>query len=416
MSEEAESVSETMGPKASERPATARQLGIMQGFPPPPESRPTLENWDQPPFNRWSFQHVRSLIPTVEVYRGKGPPRPLDRGLQDLGPVRFIGHDGVEKNVTQFLSETYTDGFLVSQHGCVVTEMYFNDMDVSTPHLSQSVAKSIVGTLAGILVGRGILDPQAPLVEYVPELAVCGYADAHVFHVLNMRSGVHFGEDYGVPGSDIARIDIASGWRPQPDAHAPLTIRDVILTLHKAREHGEFFEYRSIETDVLAWAMERAAGASLAELVSRELWSRLGVEHDAYFTVDTAGTALADGGFNATLRDYARFGQLMVHDGRVGDEQVVPPQWVAACRTGDTAAFGSPYSDISPGGAYSNQWWVNDIMHGDFMARGVFGQLIYIDPEHELVVVKLSTWPDYLNPAFLIDTLRAISAIRAYLA
>lgn len=408
-------MNKTIPPEAVKRPATARELGIMQGFPPPPQSRPTLENWDLPPFNRWSFQHVRRLIPTVEVYRGSGPVRPWDRALQNLGPVRFTGHDGVEKDVTQLLSDTYTDGFLVAQHGCIVTEAYFNDMHEVSVHLAQSVSKSVVGVLAGVLVGRGVLDPQAPLVEYVPELSVCGYADARVFHVLNMRSGVQFSEDYEAPDSDIARIDIASGWRPQLDGGPPLTVRDVILTLPKVREHGEFFEYRSIETDVLAWAMERAAGAPLAELLSRELWSRLGVEQDAYFTVDTAGTALAEGGFNATLRDYARFGQLMAHDGRVGNAQVVSSEWVAASRAGDTAAFGSPYSDISPGGAYSNQWWVNDVMHGDFMARGVFGQLVYVDPEHELVVVKLSTWPDFLNPGYLIDTLRAIGAIRAYL-
>ncbi len=403
----------TMPPQ---RPRTARELGIMRGFPPPPEKRPTMENWDLAPFNRWSFQNIRALFPTTDVKRGGEKVRSFAADHQDLGKLTFKATDGSHRTIADWLSESYTDGFLVAHRGKLVTESYFNDMTPQTPHLSQSVAKSVVGALAGVLHGEGLLPLDLPLAELVPELARCGYAHATLSQVLDMQSGVRFIEDYGVPYSDMTRIDIASGWRPLRPGEPAATIRDVILSLPQERPHGQAFSYRSIETDVLAWVIERAAGQSLADLLSDRIWSRLGAEHDAFFTVDAAGTALADGGFNATLRDYARFGQMMLDGGRVGGAQVVPASWIAASRDGETHKFGAPYTDVAPNGAYSRQWWVHDVDRGNFMARGVFGQLIHIDPESGVLVVKLSTWPDYLIESFTRDALAAVTTIREALS
>ncbi len=397
------------------RPKTARQLGIMQGFPPPPEKRPTLRNWDLPPFNRWSFQNVRSLFPTVNVARGTGPVRALPSAPRDLSGLRFRAGDG-PTTLSRFLEDSYTDGFLVMHRGKLVEERYFNDMTPDTPHLSQSVAKSVVGVALGRMHGRGEVDLSAPLADIVPELSRCGYADATLNQALDMQTGVRFTEDYGQPDSDMTRIDVAAGWRPAPRGGARPTIRDVILTLPKIRPHGEVFEYRSIETDVIAWAMERIAGLPLAQIVSREVWSLIGAEHDASFTVDGAATALADGGFNATLRDYARFGLMMLEDGRVEGRQVLPAAWVASCRTGETDKYTPSNPDVSPNGAYSRQWWVRDVDRGDFAAKGVFGQMIYVDPSSDLLVVKFSTWPDYLMPGLDADTYAAVDAIREALS
>lgn len=397
------------------RPRTARELGIMRGFPPPPEKRPTLENWDLPPFNRWSFQNVRSLLPTVDVPRGSGPVTALPQNLQDLNGLTFAAHDGAPRTIAQSLTETYTDGFLVLHRGKVVTEQYFNDMTPQSLHLAQSVSKSVVGALAGALHGEGKLDLDAPLADRVPELAHCGYGDATLNQVLDMQSGVHFNEEYNDPASDMTRIDIAAGWRPPRHGEMRTTIRDVILSLQKVRPHGEVFEYRSVETDVLAWVLERETGMSLARLVSDRIWSKIGAERDAYFTVDEAGTALADGGFNATLRDFARFGLMMCRAGKVGGQDVVPKFWTESCRTGEAAKFHAPYTDASPNGAYRRQWWVHDVDRGDYMARGVFGQFVYVDPEADMVAVKLSTWPDFLIPAFTRDTLSEIHTIRTAL-
>jgi CubicO group peptidase (beta-lactamase class C family) len=394
------------------RPRTARELGIMQGYPPPPEKRPTLDNRDQPPFNRWSFQNVRSLIPTAEVSCGDTPAQLLQKDVSDFSDVSVICHDGRKETVGRILEATYSDGFLIVHRGKILFEKYDNGMGPQTLHLSQSVAKSLVGLLAGILHDRGLLDLQEPLGEIVPELKRCGYADASLHHVLDMQSGVRFSEDYGAPDSDMTRIDVASGWRPRPAGEPPHTIRDVILTLPQEREHGGSFAYRSIETDVIAWVLERITDRTLAELVSEEIWQEIGAERDACFTVDSAGTALADGGFNATLRDYARIGRLVLNEGRIGDRQILPSDWIQDMRRGESEKFGEPYNEIAPRGAYSRQWWIRDNNRGDIMARGVFGQLIYLDFESDFLAVKLSSWPDYVLPAFLKDTLAAIDAIR----
>ncbi len=396
-------------------PRSARDLGIMQGFPPPPEKRPTLENWDLAPFNRWSFQNVRSLIATVDVRRGEGLPAPLEADHQPIQGLTFRDSTGATVSVRDWLGRSYTDGFVVMHRGKVVAEHYDNGMARHTPHLSQSLSKSVTGALVGVLAGEGLVALDAPLADMVPELAACGYADATLAQVLDMRSGVRFDETYGAALSDMTRIDIASGWRPPSGHHPPPTIRDVILTLPKEREHGGPFNYRSVEADVLAWVMERAAGQPLAELLSTRIWQKIGAERDAYFTVDAAGTALADGGFNATLRDYARFGLMMLDQGRAGGAQVVPADWVARSRRGDPALFGAPYTAVSPRGAYSAQWWVHDVARGDFMARGIFGQMIYIDPDSDFLMVKLSSWPQYLIDAATSDAVAAAIMLRQVL-
>ncbi|RLA14414.1 MAG: 6-aminohexanoate hydrolase [Gammaproteobacteria bacterium] len=384
----------------------------MRGFPPPPEKRPGPSNWDLAPFNRWSFLNMRSLFPTADVKADCGNIQSLSVAEQDLHSIQFTDLKGDKTTVSEFIDNTYTDGFMVLHGNRVITENYYNAMLANTPHLSQSVAKSIVGSLVGVLCDQGILDIEAPLIEYVPELANCGYKDANLGHALTMTSGVQFVEDYNAPHSDMTRIDIACGWRPPPEGDEPPTIRDVILSLPKIRGHGEIFNYRSVETDVVAWVIERATAKSLSELVSELIWQKIGAEHDAFFTVDKAATVVASGGFNATLRDYARFGLMMQNDGLVGDTRVVSKHWVERCASGNNSLYGKPYTDTCPDGAYSNFWWVDNIAKGDFMARGVFGQMIYINREAELTIVKLSTWPDYMKPDFTRNSLLAFDAIR----
>jgi CubicO group peptidase (beta-lactamase class C family) len=384
----------------------------MRGFPPPPEKRPGPSNWDLPPFNRWSFLNMRSLFPTADVKSHCGGVKPLPVASQDLLSIQFADHEGTDTTVSEFIDNTYTDGFMVVHRDSVITENYYNEMLPDTPHLSQSVAKSIVGCLAGILCDQGILDVEAPLVEYVPELSASGYKDAKLSHALSMTSGVQFVEDYNAPYSDMTRIDIACGWRPVPEGGEQPTIRDVILSLPRIRPHGAIFNYRSVETEVVAWAIERATGQSLSELVSKLIWQKIGAEHDAFFTVDKAATAVASGGFNATLRDYARFGLMMQNNGMAGDTRVVSKSWVDSCASGDNSLYRAPYTDTCPQGAYNNFWWIDNVEKGDFMARGVFGQMIYINRMAQMTIIKLSTWPDYKKPDFTKNSLLAFRAIR----
>jgi len=374
-------------------------------------------DWDRAPWNRWTFQHVREMVPTTQVWRGLGPASPLPENLQDIDAIGFEV-DGRSDTIGGFLQSSYADGMLVLHRGKIVAERYLNGMTPRTPHLSQSVAKSVVGTVAGILIGRGLVDPAAPVTHYLPELEATAYRGALVQHVLDMTSGVVFDETYTALDSHMAQMDVACGWKERTDPNWPGHVWELILSL-KASEcaHGASFRYRSIETDVLSFVLQRAAATPLAELVSRELWAPMGAQEDAYFTVDPAGYALGDGGFNATLRDYARFALLHLGGGVIDGRRIVPAAWIGETRTGARPdLFGGVYHEVLPEGAYHNQFWVEDSKRHAYMARGVFGQLIYIDPEAEFAAVILSSWPEFINVRRTRTALAAVRAIREALS
>lgn len=374
-----------------------------------------MADWDRGPWNRWSFQHIGEILPTQRIWRGPGPASPLVDDSQDILALPFA-HDGKEEKLGDHFAAVETDGLLVLHRGKVIVERYYNGMQRQTLHLSQSVGKSVAGAVAGVLVGKGVLDPEAPLVEYLPELKSTAYADARLRHVLDMTSGVVFNEDYTALDSHMAQMDVACGWKSYGEPHWPKTMWDLILSLkEQERPHGAEFHYRSIETDVLAFAMQAATGQSIADLISEHIWQPMGAEEDASLTLDSAGYGLACGGFNASLRDYARFANLYASNGRANGRQVVPSEWIADTRNGDASRFSQEYRHVLPEGAYRNQFWVERAGGPVLLARGVFGQMLFIDTETEFVGTVLSSWPDFVNPELTRKTLSAMRAIRAVL-
>jgi CubicO group peptidase (beta-lactamase class C family) len=267
-------------------------------------------------------------------------------------------------------------------------------------------------------VGKGLLDVHAPVTHYIPELNDTAYRGALLQHVLDMASGVTFDETYTDPYSDIGQLDVSSGWKPVPPGSDPgfrwpRHVFEQVLGLEKLESrHGARFSYRSIETEVLGFCMERVTGKRLPQIISEALWAPMGAEQSACFTVDAVGSALADGGFNACLRDYARLGLLYLE----GGGGVVPATWVEATRSGNHAMFGEPYTQSLPEGAYRNQWWIEDPQSRALYARGVFGQMIYVNWDYNMVAVKLSSWPDFLNTQFSIATQKALHDIGRHLA
>ncbi|TIW51200.1 MAG: serine hydrolase, partial [Mesorhizobium sp.] len=167
---------------------------IMQGS--PPRLVPPKLDWDRPPWNRWAFQHIREFLPTVEVWRGHGHRHRFERAEVDLDALPVEDSTGAPTTLAGLLDETYTDGFLVLKDGRIAYERYFNGMDERTLHLSQSMAKSVTGSVFGILVGRGLIDPAKPVTSYLPELGATAWTGASVQHVLDMTTGVRFSEEY----------------------------------------------------------------------------------------------------------------------------------------------------------------------------------------------------------------------------
>jgi CubicO group peptidase (beta-lactamase class C family) len=386
----------------------------MEGTP-PTLVVPKLD-WDRPPWNRWAFQHVREIVPTQEVWRGSGHAKKLPRDERDLDRLAVTSCAGEKTTLAGLLDETYTDGLLVLKDGTIRYERYFNGMTERSLHLSQSMAKSVTSAVCGILVGRGLIDPEKQVTDYLPELAATAYQGATLQQVLDMRSGVKFSEEYTDRYSEVGQMDVACGWKPIPPGSDPAFkwpehIWELILSLKTLeRPHGAAFHYRSIETDVMAFCLERVTGKRLPQLVSEEIWQKLGVEESANFTVDPAGYALACGGFNASLRDYGRFGQMILENGA----GIVPAVWIEAARNG--GRHGPQYWEILKQGSYKNQFWLEDPQSRTLMCLGVFGQMIWMSFEHNMVVVKLSTWPDFTDTSKERATVGAMHRIAEALA
>jgi CubicO group peptidase (beta-lactamase class C family) len=369
--------------------------GLMQGLPPSSDRVVGVHNWSTYPHLRWGFLHTREIVPTARIERGTGPVVALEPGLRDVAGITFPWA-GERMTVAEMLERTYADGFLVLHGGRVAMEHYGPGMTPATTHLLQSVSKSIAGTVAGVLVGRGLLDPDAPVTAYVDELAGTSFEGATVRHVLDMRTGTAYDETYDDPASDVYLTEVLAGWRPPADEDGGVAhVYDQITRLGNARPHGQVFDYRSILTELLAWVLERASGVRYPELVSETLWSRIGAEQDADITI-RHGVTLPDGGVCVTLRDLARFGLMHLREGRVGDAQVVPREWVLDTRHGDDESI-QAYAraedvEVHAGEMYRNQFWVLE-RDTVYAGLGIHGQMAWINVPADVVCVKLSTWP-----------------------
>ena len=380
---------------AAERPKTAAEMGIMQGS--PPKRLIDMSKWDKGPYNLWAFQHISEIIPTANISRGSGRATVLERAPRDLSGLVFKSPDGKQMTVAKMLEVTYTDGFIVLHNGKVVFEKYFNGMTPGTRHLLMSVSKSLTGTLAGILVTDGRLNPNAKVIDYIPELkASPGFATATVRQVLDMTTALKWSEDYANPKAEVVSHEIATAWRGPGSAIARNGLFAFAGKTEKVnRAHGKQFHYASINTDVLGWLIERASGQRYVKLMQDSIWSKLGAEHDAQISVDYKGAAVANGGFVITLRDLARFAQMVLDDGYYNGQQIVPSGWFDDIRFNGKNSAWKPtsYAKVWPNGFYRNQWYVTKDDQGSYFAVGVNGQHIWINPKSRVVIIKFSSLP-----------------------
>jgi CubicO group peptidase (beta-lactamase class C family) len=388
----------------------------MTGVPPfPAAGLVSLENWQDPPFNRWGFQHVRELIPTANISRGLGKVWELRRAERDLDDLEVrVGRR--TSRLPEFLDETYTDGFLVLHRGRVVTERYLNGMRPDTRHLLMSVSKSVTSAACGSLVGAGVLSPDDLVTTHIPELVGTAWDGCTVRHLLDMRAGTRFNEDYEDLTAEVRVYEQIYLWRPRVDPTLPEDMTGYFPLLVNKGPHGGPFDYRSVLTDMLAWVMERASGVRLAELISRHLWQPMGAAFDAEITVDAHGNAMADGGICATLTDLARFGQLLLSGGRRGRTEVIPRSWIRDTLTPDAdtrAAFeASEDAHGLPATAYyRNQFWVIDPRAPIFQCSGINGQTVFVHGPSKVVIAKFSTWPEAWTAPYAATTRIGLTSI-----
>ncbi|MCG6557597.1 beta-lactamase family protein [Ruegeria sp. 1NDH52C] len=385
-------------------------MTLMQGFPPAEGDRATLANWRTRPYSAWAFHHVREIVPSALIANAPGDVWALEQGAPLLS----------EDMLNDILAPTCTDALVVLHRGRVVHEVYRNGMGADDPHILMSVSKSMLGLLAGILADKGLLDLNAAITDYVPELAATAYAGATVRQALDMRVGVAFSEDYTATTGPIIAYRKAANWNVvEPGDTVPDLRGFQQMLTERDGPHGGRFHYVSPVTDLLAWVIERAAGRRYADLMSEHLWRPMGAQQAAYITVDRIGGPRAAGGMCVTARDLARVGQLICQGGaRADGRQVIPADWLDDIATqGDPEAWATgDFADRFPeyDMVYRSKWYVHPgakpLIHG----MGIHGQYLFADPARDLVVAWMASESDPTSDrAFglryrLIEQLRAV--------
>jgi CubicO group peptidase (beta-lactamase class C family) len=371
------------------------KLELMKGFPPAPDKTVKLSSVLRFPNGRWAFHHMRELGPTVQVWRGDEKPSVLREVPQDLNSLGFEDDKGGKTTLADWQRATFTDGLLVMHKGQVVYQKHYSGMAAHQPHSLWSMSKSFTGLLATMLIKEGTIDPNALVTKYLPELKDSAWADATVQQTLDMTTGVAYNENFRDPTSGIFQYLHAAGLLPAPPTYTgPRTIPDLLVTIKKEGEHGVGFKYKTVDTEVMGWLLQRVTGKSYAALLSERIWSRIGAQDDAYVWADPIGTQITSVGFSATMRDLARVGETMRMAGRYNGRQVVAEGVIAEIRKGgDSEKFKANGQVMRAGYSYHNQWWVPHDRDGTFEMKGLNGQHMHINPAAELVIVKLSSHP-----------------------
>ena len=363
----------------------------------------TLANWRTAPFNRWAFHHVRELIPSADIAHDTVGVRPLPAAETDLNNLRIDPDAGEAMDLDAFLGATDTDGMAILRRGRLVLERYANGMSDETPHILMSVSKSMLGLLAHEIG----LDSGARVAELVPELKGTAYEGATIRHLLDMRAGIVWDENYLAASGPIVEYRKATGWNPSDGTG---DLKSFYRQLTQSFAHGGPVHYVSPNSDLLGWVIERATGRRYAELMSEFVWKKIGAERSAYITVDRLGAPRCAGGMCASLRDLARVGQWLIEE-RAGFLDGLMAGDAQAWARGDLAQFfrGLPMR-------YRSQWYVLDGEAPLVFGWGIHGQNLFIDRVNQLVIAKLSSQAQPVDVARIGLTLRAVSQLRKRLA
>ncbi|WP_122073100.1 serine hydrolase [Pseudophaeobacter sp. EL27] len=313
-----------------------------------------------------NFSHMDKAFLTTPVMRGSGPVSHLPTGSTMTLPAE----------TDAWIKDRSVTSLLLMKAGEIRHESYHLDTRAEDRRISWSVAKSYLSALFGVLLDEGaIASIDDPVTKYAPLLKGSAYDGASIRNVLNMASGVTFDEDYLDYDSDINRMgrEVALGG----------TLDQFTADLSETfASPGERWQYVSIDTHVIGMVIRGATGKSIASLLQDRIIAPLGLEQDIYYVTDGEGVAFVLGGLNITTRDYARFGLMIEQDGQYDGQQVIPADWIAA----STAPSAPTKSDKI---GYGYQWWIPvGAEAGEFMARGVYGQYIYIDQARDVVIVS----------------------------
>ena len=330
----------------------------------------------------YNFININKIFPITSITKSSSPHI---FNKQEFVLPEFYELDGKTYNLAESLDYFKSDGLIVLHNGDLLYENYWQGNSKDQPHISWSMAKSFLSALIGIAYYDGLIENlNDPITKYLKDFIGTGYENVPIKDILQMSSGVVFNEDYGDPNSDINKFAraVAEG----------KSMRDFAKTLKNGKVPGTFNHYVSIDTQMLGMLLEEVTGKPLAETLQEKIWTKIGMENNAYYMVDDTGMEWALGGLNATLRDYAKFGLLYLNRGNWKGQQIVPQDWVDASHVAHEPHLQPGNNSLSSSDwGYGYQWWIPGFPNTDYLAAGIYNQYIYIDPITNVVIAKTSS-------------------------
>lgn len=328
------------------------------------------------------FRNRGWLFAQREIARGKNV-LPLPRAPAQLNDVRIKSIVGGDADVVDYVSRNRVAGLLVLQHGKVVLEHYEFGNDAATPWISMSVAKAISSTLVGAAIhDKLIRSIDDPLQRYLPKLAGTAYDGVSIRQLLQMTSGLSWDETHTITASERRQmLELQIKQKPGE-------ILRYLAGRERVAPPGSQWIYGTGDAHIVGELLHAVTGDWVSHYLSAKLWSVIGMEYTAHWWLESpGGLEVAGSGINATLRDYGRFGQFILNDGVAGTQRILPEGWVK--EAGTSKQVGGKRVD------YGYMWWPvpapgGSLADGAFSARGIFGQFLYINPAHGIVVVVLS--------------------------
>ncbi len=373
---------------------TASELGyerLMCGAPPHPSGQVTLANWRDPGFGRWSFSHIRQLLPTAPI-AAANQPFELSEDRMDLAALTFGGR---QRSLGDFLAASNTDALMVMCNGKLVFDWFGGFGRADRPHIAFSVSKSLAGLLVGVLAEARILDPGQQLTHYLPEIVGSAYDGASLRHLLDMTVASAFVEDYLDTNGVFMAYRRASAWNPVEEGHSTKGLRAFLAKLPASDgNHGHRYHYCSTHTDLLGWVIERTTGGPVSELLSSHLFRPTGTHTEAYITLETYGAPRLAGGICLAPADLLRLAEMVRCQGALGGRQIVPAGWIADfSRHRDRTAWQRQEggSRLFDRGTYRSKWYRTGFDDDEICAIGIHGQWIWINPTREVTIIRMAS-------------------------
>ena len=345
------------------------------------------------------YRNIEKIFDTRLVRAGDSP-RPMAIAETPLS-VSFE-FDGEEFTEATLMERNNIVGLLVIKNGEIVMERYRQDYDTNQRWVSFSIGKSFATTLVGAAVKDGaIRSVDDQLTEYLPALRGTSYDGVTIRQLLTMTTGTGWNEDYDDPESDVARIKV------EPSINGSDPVVTYMARLPREAEPGTRFQYNTGETHLVGSLLREATGKYLADYLSEKIWIPYGMELDANWMLTKGGTEQAGCCLSASLRDFGRFAMFFMNGAKIDGVSILPDDWIATATSSTRAAQESEMMKVVPGlEGYGYMWWV---MAGPaYRALGVYGQLIHINPESDLIIVTQSAWPTAL-PSTEMDRIAAFT-------